>query len=102
MSRYIIRSVPSWRGQSSDLCNLFFCSKAINCDVTNVAFDVIRCVFPPFLPAAMSALSIYKRHQLKKKDLYCFTPGHINKCGSINLVCFDKVSEITLISLLLK
>lgn len=57
------------------------------------AFDLITVVVPPALPAAMTVGQMYAQSRLKKHKIYCISPRSINVAGSINCVCFDKVSE---------
>ena len=56
------------------------------------ALDIITIVVPPALPAAMTIGTVYAQSRLKKKNIYCISPGRINICGKLKLICFDKVS----------
>lgn len=56
------------------------------------AFDLITVVVPPALPAAMTVGQMYAQMRLKNHHIYCISPRSINVAGSINCVCFDKVS----------
>ena len=64
------------------------------------ALDLITIVVPPALPAAMTVGRLHAQKRLKKKNIFCTLPRTINVAGSINCICFDKVSIFT--NLLLK
>ncbi|CAJ0587354.1 unnamed protein product, partial [Mesorhabditis spiculigera] len=59
------------------------------------SLDLITCVVPPALPAAMSVGIINAHRRLKKKNIYCISPSTINTCGAVNVVCFDKTGTLT-------
>ncbi|CAJ0952620.1 unnamed protein product, partial [Mesorhabditis belari] len=59
------------------------------------SLDIITCVVPPALPAAMSVGIINANGRLRKKDIYCISPSTINTCGAVNVVCFDKTGTLT-------
>ncbi|CAJ0952596.1 unnamed protein product, partial [Mesorhabditis belari] len=49
------------------------------------SLDIITCVVPPALPAAMSVGIINANGRLRKKDIYCISPSTINTCGAVNV-----------------
>lgn len=57
------------------------------------SLDVITISVPPALPSAMTAGYSNAQERLRKEEIYCIAPRIINVAGSINCVCFDKVSE---------
>lgn len=57
------------------------------------ALDLITVVVPPALPAAMTIGAMHALMRLKKKKIFCISPRSINVSGSVNCVCFDKVSD---------
>ncbi|CAJ0962104.1 unnamed protein product, partial [Mesorhabditis belari] len=59
------------------------------------SLDLVTCVVPPALPAAMSVGIINANGRLRKKDIYCISPSVINTCGMINACCFDKTGTLT-------
>ena len=61
-------------------------------EIIKRALDVITIVVPPALPAALTVGIVFAQSRLKKSGIYCISPHSINLCGSINAVCFDKVS----------
>lgn len=58
------------------------------------ALDLITIVVPPALPAAMTVGRLNAQIRLKDKKIFCISPRTINVSGSINCVCFDKVSVV--------
>lgn len=62
-------------------------------DLVVEALDLITIVVPPALPAAMTVGRFYAQIRLKKKQIFCISPRTINVSGSIDCVCFDKVSN---------
>ena len=56
------------------------------------SLDLITIVVPPALPAAMTVGRFYAQNRLRAKNIYCISPRTINVSGSIDCVCFDKVS----------
>lgn len=56
------------------------------------ACDLITIVVPPALPTAMTIGQLSSQKRLEKKDIFCISPRTINVAGSLNCVCFDKVS----------
>lgn len=62
-------------------------------DVIVDSLDIITIVVPPALPAAMSVGKYYAQNRLQKQKITCMNPSVINVSGSVNCVCFDKVSE---------
>jgi len=56
------------------------------------ALDLITIVVPPALPAAMTVGRMYAQSRLKREKVFCISPRTINVAGSIDCVCFDKVS----------
>lgn len=61
-------------------------------DLILEACDLITIVVPPALPAAMTVGRLYAQIRLKKNQIFCISPRTINVSGSIDCVCFDKVS----------
>lgn len=62
-------------------------------DLVIEALDLITIVIPPALPAAMTVGRYYAQKRLEKNNIYCISPRSINVSGSIDCVCFDKVSH---------
>lgn len=60
------------------------------------ALDLITIAVPPALPAAMTVGRMYAQKRLKNNNIYCISPRSINVSGSIDCVCFDKVSKKSL------
>ncbi|XP_030072021.1 probable cation-transporting ATPase 13A4 isoform X5 [Microcaecilia unicolor] len=60
-------------------------------EVVKKALDVITIAVPPALPAALTVGIIYAQKRLEKKAIFCISPQRINVCGTLNLICFDKV-----------
>lgn len=56
------------------------------------ALDLITIVVPPALPAAMTVGRFYAQKRLQENQIFCISPRIINVSGSIDCVCFDKVS----------
>ncbi|ODM87469.1 putative cation-transporting ATPase 13A3 [Orchesella cincta] len=56
------------------------------------SLDLITIVVPPALPAAMTVGRLYAQRRLQSKGIYCISPRAINVAGSLDCVCFDKVS----------
>lgn len=56
------------------------------------ALDLITIVIPPALPAAMTVGKLYAQNRLQACKIYCINSRVINVAGSINCVCFDKVT----------
>lgn len=65
-------------------------------DTIEKALDVITIAVPPALPAAMTVGKVYALNRLKKIQVYCINSRVINVSGSINCICFDKVSTYLL------
>lgn len=57
------------------------------------SLDIFTIVIPPALPAALSVGKYYAQSRLQKQKITCVNSSVINVSGSINCVCFDKVSE---------
>lgn len=62
------------------------------------SLDIITITVPPALPAAMTAGIVYAQRRLKRVGIFCISPQRINMCGQLNLVCFDKVELISVLS----
>lgn len=60
------------------------------------SLDIITITVPPALPAAMTAGIVYAQRRLKRVGIFCISPQRINMCGQLNLVCFDKVEQLSL------
>ena len=43
------------------------------------------------LPPALTANNAFAQKRLQKKGIYCLHTKHINLCGGIDVVAFDKV-----------
>lgn len=56
------------------------------------SLDIITIVVPPALPAAMTVGKYYAQSRLQKQKISCMNPSVINVSGSVNCICFDKVS----------
>lgn len=63
-------------------------------DIALESLDLITIVVPPALPAAMTVGRFYAQNRLQAKNVYCISPRTINVSGSIDCVCFDKVSKL--------
>lgn len=63
-------------------------------DIILKALDIITIVIPPALPATMTIGKLYALNRLKKYKISCINSRVINVSGSINCVCFDKVSSV--------
>lgn len=59
------------------------------------ALDLITVVVPPALPATMSVGAIFALGRLKSRDIFCISPGRINVCAKVGLMCFDKTGTLT-------
>lgn len=57
------------------------------------SLDIFTIVIPPALPAALSVGKYYAQSRLQKQKITCVNSSVINVSGSVNCVCFDKVSE---------
>lgn len=66
------------------------------------SLDIITITVPPALPAAMTVGIVYAQRRLKRVGIFCISPQRINMCGQLNLVCFDKVEQLLLQSVLHK
>lgn len=60
------------------------------------SLDIITITVPPALPAAMTVGIVYAQRRLKRVGIFCISPQRINMCGQLNLVCFDKVEQLSL------
>lgn len=56
------------------------------------SLDLITIAVPPALPAAMAVGRFYAQKRLEKNQIFCISPRSITVSGSIDCVCFDKVS----------
>lgn len=57
------------------------------------SLDLITIAVPPALPAAMAVGQYYAQKRLEKNKIFCISPRTITVAGSIDCVCFDKVSQ---------
>lgn len=57
------------------------------------SLDLVTFVVPPLLPATLTAINVWAQQRLKKKKVYCLSSNYISQAGSVDLVCFDKVSR---------
>ena len=78
-------------------------------DIILTCLDLITITIPPALPTCMSIgvgfsliryffeffnyVDFLKR--LKKKQIFCISPGRINLAGKVNIMCFDKTGTLT-------
>ena len=46
------------------------------------------------LPPALTANNAFAQKRLQKKGIYCLHTKHINLCGGIDVVAFDKVGGV--------
>lgn len=65
-------------------------------DIAIKALDIITIVIPPALPAAMTVGRLYAVSRLKRARIACLNTRAVNVSGSIDCVCFDKVSDFVL------
>lgn len=63
-------------------------------EIAMEALDLITVVVPPALPAAMTIGAVHALLRLKKRNIFCISPRSINVSGSVNCICFDKVSLV--------
>ena len=56
------------------------------------SLDLVTITVPPALPAALAMGIVFAQRRLVTKNIYCISPRSINICGTVNTVCFDKVS----------
>lgn len=61
-------------------------------EIIKRSLDLITIAVPPALPAALTVGIVFAQARMKRSAIYCISPRSINICGSINAVCFDKVS----------
>lgn len=61
------------------------------------SLDIFTFVVNPMLPPALTANNIFAQKRLEKRGIYCLHTKHINLCGGIDVVAFDKVSPEYLI-----
>ncbi|KAL1923846.1 uncharacterized protein VTP21DRAFT_8826 [Calcarisporiella thermophila] len=59
------------------------------------ALDLITIIVPPALPAAMSVGINFALGRLRRKEIYCISPNHINAVGKVDMFCFDKTGTLT-------
>ncbi|XP_065322767.1 probable cation-transporting ATPase W08D2.5 isoform X2 [Gordionus sp. m RMFG-2023] len=59
------------------------------------SIDLVTIVVPPALPAAMTIGIVFAKNRLKKYNIFCVSPTHINVCGVLDLFCFDKTGTLT-------
>lgn len=58
------------------------------------ALDLVTITVPPALPAAMTVGRFYAQIRLKNNKIFCISPRSINVSGSVDCVCFDKVTVL--------
>ena len=56
------------------------------------SLDIFTFVVNPMLPPALTANNAFAQKRLEKRGIYCLHTKHINLCGGIDVVAFDKVS----------
>ena len=61
-------------------------------DIIKRSLDLITIAVPPALPAALTVGIVFAQNRLRHSRIYCISPRSINVCGSLNTVCFDKVT----------
>lgn len=85
--------VLEWNRIITLMVILFQSSRGLNAgNIMLKALDIITIVIPPALPATMTIGKIYALNRLKKFRISCINSRVINVSGSIDCVCFDKVS----------
>ena len=57
------------------------------------SLDIFTFVVNPMLPPALTANNAFAQKRLQKKGIYCLHTKHINLCGGIDVVAFDKVGR---------
>ena len=60
-------------------------------EVIHGVLDILTFTVPPGLLASITIGNSYAQKRLKKQGIFCLNSKYINICGSINLMCFDKV-----------
>ena len=65
------------------------------------SLDIFTFVVNPMLPPALTANNAFAQKRLEKRGIYCLHTKHINLCGGIDVVAFDKVSTPVLFLVLL-
>ena len=58
------------------------------------SLDILTFVVPPILPAALTANNAFAQKRLQKEGIFCLHSKHICLCGGIDIVAFDKVSNL--------
>ncbi|KAJ8916563.1 hypothetical protein NQ315_000207 [Exocentrus adspersus] len=61
-------------------------------DILIKSLDLITIAVPPALPAAMTVGKLYALNRLKNNKIFCINSRVINVSGSVDCVCFDKVT----------
>ncbi|KNE58820.1 HAD ATPase, P-type, family IC [Allomyces macrogynus ATCC 38327] len=59
------------------------------------ALDLITIIIPPALPATMSIGTSFAISRLRKANIFCISPNHVNVGGKVNAICFDKTGTLT-------
>ena len=62
-------------------------------DIIVRSLDLVTITVPPALPAALAMGIVFAQRRLVTQSIYCISPRSINICGTVNTVCFDKVSR---------
>jgi cation-transporting P-type ATPase 13A2 len=57
--------------------------------------DMITIVVPPALPLALTVGTMFALIALRKRNIYCISPGRVNLAGKINCFVFDKTGTLT-------
>ena len=57
------------------------------------SLDIFTFVVNPMLPPALTANNAFAQRRLQKRGIYCLHTKHINLCGGIDVVAFDKVGH---------
>ena len=55
------------------------------------SLDIFTFVVNPMLPPALTANNAFAQRRLQNRGIYCLHTKHINLCGGIDVVAFDKV-----------
>lgn len=64
-------------------------------DITLTCLDLITVTIPPALPTCMYIGMGFSVIRLKRKNIFCISPGKINYAGRVSVMCFDKTGTLT-------
>ena len=82
------------KGQYYLIPNIHFQGSFRECLLNSL--DIFTFVVNPMLPPALTANNAFAQKRLQKKGIYCLHTKHINLCGGIDVVAFDKVKRCSL------